>query len=111
VPRVLEARGLDVTPDMQARLRAAGDTAAADILAIILRDEIGHVAVGNRWFHWLCGQRGLAPHLEFGRLCLAYGQSAPRAPFNVEARLAGGFTQEELDGWVAEGAVARAGGQ
>lgn len=101
VPRVLEARGLDVTPDLQARLRAAGDTAAAAILEVILRDEIGHVAVGNRWFRWLCEGRGLESQAEFRRLCAAYGQPAPRAPFNVEARLAGGFTPDELAEWGA----------
>jgi uncharacterized ferritin-like protein (DUF455 family) len=105
VPRVLEARGLDVTPAMQARLRAAGDGAAADILDIILRDEVGHVAIGNRWFHWLCGQRQVQPQDAFRQLCTVHGQSPPRAPFNTEARLAGGFTPEELAEWAGEEAA------
>ncbi|MSQ68037.1 MAG: ferritin-like domain-containing protein [Gammaproteobacteria bacterium] len=99
VPRVLEARGLDVTPGLQARLRTVGDTAAAAILDLILRDEIGHVAVGNRWYEWLCAQRGVAPRTTFAALCVTYGQSPPRAPFNVAARLAGGFSREELADW------------
>ena len=99
VPQVLEARGLDVTPTMQRRLRAVGDEAAADILDIILRDEIGHVAVGNRWFGWLCDARGLAREATFLGLCAAYGQTLPRPPFNVAARLAGGFSATELAGW------------
>ena len=96
VPRILEARGLDVTPGMRARLAAAGDDTAAGILDVILREEIGHVAIGNRWFHHLCQVRGLEPVATFRTLCVRYGQSLPRPPFNVEARLAGGFTREEL---------------
>ncbi len=97
VPRVLEARGLDVTPGMRARFVAAGDAQAAAILDVILRDEIGHVAIGNRWFHHLCVERGFEPVATFRALCARYGQPPPRPPFNVEARLAGGFSAEELD--------------
>ena len=96
VPRVLEARGLDVTPGMQAKLQEAGDHAAADILQIILHDEIGHVAIGNRWYHWLCASRQLAPESTFRALCTTYGQSLPHPPFNVAARLAAGFSEGEL---------------
>jgi len=96
VPRVLEARGLDVTPGMRARFVAAGDLRAAGILEVILREEIGHVAIGNRWFHRLCAERGVDPAATFRALCARHGQSPPRPPFNVEARLAGGFTREEL---------------
>lgn len=101
VPRILEARGLDVTPGMRARFVAAGDTTAAAILDVILREEIGHVAIGNRWFHHLCAERGLEPLTTFRELCERYGQSPPRPPFNVDARLAGGFTREELAGFGA----------
>lgn len=96
VPRVLEARGLDVTPGMRARLAAAGDERAAEILDRILRDEIGHVAVGNRWFYYLCAERGCEPHATFIELCAALGQQLPRPPFNTDARLAGGFSALEL---------------
>jgi len=97
VPRVLEARGLDVTPGMRARFVAAGDNEAVAILDVILRDEIGHVAIGNRWYHHLCAVRGLEPAATFAALCVRYGQPPPRPPFNVEARLAGGFSAEELE--------------
>jgi uncharacterized ferritin-like protein (DUF455 family) len=96
VPRVLEARGLDVTPGMRARLAAAGDAQAAAILDVILRDEIGHVAVGNFWFRHLCAARDLDPIPAFAELCARYGQPPPRPPFNEAARLAGGFSMEEL---------------
>ena len=99
VPRVLEARGLDVTPGMQARLRAAGDPTAAEILDLILRDEIGHVAIGNRWYYWLCAERGLEPVATFRCLCRDHGQALPHPPFNLSARLAGGFSTAELAGF------------
>ncbi len=65
VPRVLEARGLDVTPGMMERLREVGDEQTIGILEIILRDEIGHVRIGSRWFRYCCEQRGLEPEATF----------------------------------------------
>ncbi|KAG1080813.1 hypothetical protein G6F40_015731 [Rhizopus arrhizus] len=50
VPRVLEARGLDVTPGMIEKLRNVGDGATADVLEVILREEVAHVAAGSRWY-------------------------------------------------------------
>jgi uncharacterized ferritin-like protein (DUF455 family) len=96
VPRTLEARGLDATPPMQARLRKADDLQAVAILDIILRDEIGHVAIGNRWYAWACRQQGLDPLAHYA--VLAREHRAPRAqpPFNLEARRSAGFTAAEL---------------
>ena len=96
VPRLLEARGLDVTPDIQRKLRGYGDPAGAAILDIILRDEIGHVAAGDRWFRHLCAQRGLEPEAAFQALLDTPGVPRPRRPFNAAARLAAGFGAEEL---------------
>ena len=96
VPRLLEARGLDVTPDIQRKLRGYGDAAGADILDIILRDEIGHVAAGDRWFKYLCTQRGLEPESAFRNLLATPGVPRPRRPFNESARLAAGFSAQEL---------------
>jgi len=96
VPRLLEARGLDVTPDIQRKLRGFGDAAGADILNIILRDEIGHVAAGDRWFRYLCAQRGLKPEDAFQTLLATPGVPQPRRPFNEPARLAAGFSAQEL---------------
>jgi uncharacterized ferritin-like protein (DUF455 family) len=96
VPRLLEARGLDVTPDIQRKLRGYGDAAGADILNIILRDEIGHVAAGDRWFRYLCAQRGLEPETAFQALLATPGVPRPRRPFNEAARLAAGFSAAEL---------------
>lgn len=96
VPRLLEARGLDVTPGMQARLLAAGDTAAAAILDIIFRDEVGHVAVGNRWFRWLCAERGLNPLNTFRDYLRRFDAPRQIGELNVEARLRAGFEMDEL---------------
>ncbi|EJN07824.1 hypothetical protein PMI40_01668 [Herbaspirillum sp. YR522] len=96
VPRTLEARGLDAAPPVRAKLAQAGDLAAAQILDIILRDEVGHVLIGNRWFGWLCSQRGLDPVPTFAELARRYKAPPMRGPFNLDARRAAGFTEEEL---------------
>jgi uncharacterized ferritin-like protein (DUF455 family) len=96
VPRLLEARGLDVTPGIRSKLVSAGDHAAAAILDIILRDEVGHVAIGNRWFGALCETQGLQPVATFAALLKEYDASPPRPPFNREARIAAGFEEEEI---------------
>lgn len=97
VPRVLEARGLDVTPGMIGRLQAVGDDATVAILEIILREEIGHVRIGSRWFRYCCGQQGLEPEETFRRLLLEVMGAPLRGPFHTEARLQAGFTAEEME--------------
>ncbi len=97
VPRTLEARGLDATPPMQAKLRQAGDLRAVEILDIILRDEVGHVAIGNQWFRWLCERDGYEPISHYATLALRHGAPRLRPPFNLAARRAAGFTDAEID--------------
>lgn len=96
VPRTLEARGLDATPAVRNRLVSVGDQAAAKILDIILRDEIGHVAIGNHWFHHLCCQRQLDPISTYADLAKRFQAPVLKGPFNLEARRAAGFTDAEL---------------
>jgi len=96
VPRTLEARGLDATPPIQAKLARAGDHAAVAILGIILRDEIGHVAIGNRWYRWLCARAGRDPIVAYEELARQYRAPRPRPPFNLDARRAAGFDGAEL---------------
>lgn len=96
VPRVLEARGLDVTPGMIVRLRALGDDATADILEVILREEVAHVAAGSHWFRWFCVREGVEPHGRFRELLDEYARGSLRGPFNREARTAAGFDADEL---------------
>ncbi len=96
VPRVLEARGLDVSPGLIRKLAAAGDARAVEILHIIQRDEIGHVRIGNRWYAHLCAARGLDPLATFQRLVAEYGSLRLRPPFHTEARRAAGFSDSEL---------------
>jgi uncharacterized ferritin-like protein (DUF455 family) len=97
VPRTLEARGLDATPPMQARLKKAGDPRAVEILDVILRDEVGHVAIGNRWYRWLCEREGLDPLAHYVLLAERHRAPAPKPPFNLAARRAAGFTEPELE--------------
>lgn len=96
VPRTLEARGLDASPAVKRKLVGAGDHRAGEILDIILRDEIGHVACGNRWYRYLCEQRGLDPVTTYTELVQRYDAPRLRAPFNLEARRAAGFDEAEL---------------
>ena len=96
VPRVLEARGLDVTPGMIARLRSVGDDITAGILEVILREEIPHVAAGSRWFRWCCEREGRDPEAMFAALLREHVPSGLRGPFNLDARRAAGFGDAEL---------------
>ena len=96
VPRTLEARGLDAAPPLRNKLAQAGDMAAAEILDIILYDEIGHVAIGNTWFNWLCEHRKLEPIATFEKLCVDYSAPKLKPPFNLEARRSAGFSEDEL---------------
>ncbi len=96
VPRTLEARGLDASPSTRAKLAQAGDQAAAEILDIILRDEIGHVAIGNRWYNALCDERGLDPVMAYATLAQQYKAPTLRGPFNLSARRDAGFSEAEL---------------
>src|SRR5690606_4034233 len=84
VPRVLEARGLDVTPGMIERLRGLGDTATVAILELILREEVAHVAAGSRWFRWYCARADVEPGLTFRRLLTEYARDVLYGPFNLE---------------------------
>ncbi len=96
VPRTLEARGLDVTPAIRQKLVSVGDLAGAQLLDIILRDEIGHVACGNRWYNWLCAQRLLDPIATYAALAGQHAAPTLKGPFNLQARRAAGFGDAEL---------------
>lgn len=96
VPRTMEARGLDAVPAVRAKLAQAGDHAAAGMLDIILADEIGHVAIGNRWYGYLCAQRGLEAVATYARLAKEHAAPVMRGPFNLPARRAAGFSELEL---------------
>ncbi|MBL8397045.1 MAG: ferritin-like domain-containing protein [Candidatus Accumulibacter sp.] len=102
VPRTLEARGLDASVPIRDKLKQVGDGEAAAILDIILRDEIGHVAVGNHWYRYLCAQRGLDPLSTYALLAERYGAPRLRGPFNLDARRAAGFDEDELAALLAQ---------
>ena len=96
VPRTLEARGLDASPLVRHKLASGGDPAGAAIIDIILRDEIGHVAIGNQWYRWVCAQRGLEALATDAELARTYRAPVLKGPFNLEARRAAGFDEQEL---------------
>jgi len=96
VPRVLEARGLDVLPGIMHKMASSGVHDVVSILKIILHDEVGHVAIGNRWYAYLCGQRNLEPLATFRSLLLEYNAPRLRGPLHTDARRAAGFSEAEM---------------
>jgi uncharacterized ferritin-like protein (DUF455 family) len=96
VPRVMEARGLDVTPGMMERFASIGDKQTVAVLEIILRDEVGHVEAGSRWFRHLCVQRGLEPESTYFELLEQHFSGGIRCPLHKPARREAGFTESEL---------------
>ena len=96
VPRVMEARGLDVTPGMMEKFRQIGDLCSVDILQVIYEEEIGHVAIGNRWYHYCCEQEQVDSQATFQRLIDEYFDGKLRGPINRKARLEAGFEEHEL---------------
>lgn len=95
VPRVLEARSLDVTPMIAERLRSAGDPESAEVIKLIETEELAHVQAGTRWFHYACDQQGLEPDTYFIDLVKQH-MNAVKGPFNTTARIEAGFSEQEL---------------
>ncbi|MDQ6990603.1 MAG: ferritin-like domain-containing protein [Mariprofundaceae bacterium] len=96
VPRVLEARGLDVTPNIQKKMRHVGDNHAATLLDIIFKDEIGHVKVGSKWFRYICKERRLKPTDTFFTLVEKHFPRGIDTGVNLEARKDAGFSEDEI---------------
>lgn len=97
VPRVLEARGLDVTPGIRAKIAQRGDLETCAALDVIYRDEVGHVRIGNAWYQYLCRERGLEPVALFRQLLKQYDLFVFRGYVNIQAREDAGFSRFELD--------------
>ncbi len=100
IPRTLEARGLDATPVIQQKLKKVASPHALDaisILDVILQDEVGHVAIGNHWYHWLCAKNGLDPNTFATQASHKYDAPIPKPPFNHQARRQAGFTEHEIE--------------
>jgi uncharacterized ferritin-like protein (DUF455 family) len=96
VPRVMEARGLDVTPSIIDKLTSAGDERAVEILRVIQRDEVGHVEIGSRWFRYVCQQRDLDAFATFKQLLKQYLKGQLKGPYDHQSRKRAGFSDEEL---------------
>ena len=103
VPRTLEARGLDASPLVRKKLVSGGDHKAGAILELILSEEIGHVAIGNKWYRHVCAGRGLDPVATYAELAKRHNAPFLRGPFNLDARRAAGFDEEELAALVKKG--------
>lgn len=97
VPLVLEARGLDVTPAMIAKCESAGESANAEVLRVIYEDEVGHVAIGKRWFDFLCRRRGLEPVTAWQTQVRRHFKGTLKPPFNTDGRAAAGFPASYYD--------------
>lgn len=95
VPRILEAKGLDVSAGLRQKLTAAGDAESASCLDRIYRDEIGHVAVGTRWYRRICERTGIDSERHFAALCAPFRSRRP-VPLDLEGRRRAGFTEFEL---------------
>ncbi len=96
VPRVLEARGLDVTPTIMEKFRSIGAKEIVDTLAIILRDEITHVAAGSRWFRYACEREKKNPEAIFMQLIKENSLAQIKKPLHIEARKKAGFNHQEM---------------
>ncbi len=107
VPRLMEARGLDATPPIRERLASVGDTRATAILGVILRDEIGHVGLGDKWYRQFCKDRALEPEATYRSLIREFGAPWPSLPMTCDARLKAGFGKQELKALAADGIVNR----
>lgn len=97
VPRILEARGLDVTPDIINRFQEIDDDETVSILILILKEEIGHVQVGTRWYRYICEKYKKDPDSTFRKIIDEYAPSNKTKKINKDARLSAGFSQSELD--------------
>lgn len=96
IPRVLEARGLDVTPGIQRKLAQYDDQPLIDILEVIYTEEIQHVEIGTRWFRFACEQRGVDPRATFRELLQHYMAGRIRGPYDEVGRRAAGFSDGEM---------------
>ena len=96
VPRVMEARGLDVTPGMISKLEEIKDSESAQILQLIWEEEIQHVSIGSHWFQYLCQKRNICPEITYLHLLNQYFSGRLRGPLHHEARLQAGFSESEL---------------
>ena len=100
VPRVLEARGLDVTPGIIKRLSSVNDKSAVAILEVIYQEEIDHVRIGSKWFHFQCEQKHMEPRSTFKAMVNKHLHGELKGPFNIAARLQAGFDELELKGLI-----------
>jgi len=94
VPMVLEARGLDVTPDMIKMMQAQNDFKTAEMLQIIHDDEITHVRAGTIWFEKYCHYYKKDAEIYFQKLVREYFHGNLKKPFNHPSREDAGMIRD-----------------
>ncbi len=97
VPRCMEARGLDITPQMIEKFKSQGDETSVKLLSRILEDEIGHVKIGSFWFKTICEKQGLNYQEKYKEMIEKFYVGKPKGPFNRELRIIAGFSNAEID--------------
>ncbi len=101
VPRCMEARGLDITPQMIDKFKRQSDNKSVNLLTKILEDEVGHVKIGSDWFKTICEQRGINQEQKYIELIEKFYVGKPKGPFNRELRIIAGFSNAEID-WLEQ---------
>jgi uncharacterized ferritin-like protein (DUF455 family) len=94
VPMVLEARGLDVTPNFIEMMRSQEDDKTADLLQIIHDDEITHVEAGTVWFKKYCAHYDHDEEQYFQELVREYFNGVLKKPFNHPSREEAGMIRD-----------------
>ena len=90
---VHEARGLDVHPQTRQRFDNGNDLKSVELLDLLYKDEITHVAAGIRWFQYVCDKDNLEYIQTFHDLVRQYFSSYLKPPFDTEGRTTAGMSE------------------
>ncbi|KAJ3196957.1 hypothetical protein HK101_007006 [Irineochytrium annulatum] len=91
VHMVHEARGLDVNPMTIKKFSNAKDAESVTMLSHIHRDEVTHVATGQKWFSYICKRDGRDKYATFHELVRKHFYGLLKPPFNDADRLEAGL--------------------
>lgn len=89
-----EAKGLDSYFKLKEKLDKLNDTQSLLVLEHNIREELGHVACGVKWFQYFCEEDGLSPQKEYQRIYKMHFKGPLKPPFHKEFRDAAGMTEE-----------------
>ncbi len=98
VHRYLEGSGLDAGDTLLERLRAVPRGPAHLVVEQIVREEVGHVEFGSRWYRNVCAQEKIDPNEDFSTRFLSVRHRIPKRVERIsrELRLKAGFNESEL---------------